>query len=103
VGCHRMQKEGGGKGVIGISCATAEFDRRSDTFMRQRLCSGYGRAIDLHIVSIAGWTATVVLGGDIQKASAGFLDWWIALFKLLLSESVVFSLPFCFGLFFSAM
>ena len=39
--------------------------------MRERLCSGYGRAIDLHIVSIAGWTATVVLGGDIQKSVGG--------------------------------
>ncbi len=76
--------------------------------MRERLCSGYGRAIDLHIVSIAGWTATVVLGGDIQKASVGFLDWWIALFMLLFSESAVVSFSFflyVFGFFgfFAAM
>ena len=62
--------------------------------MRERSCSGYGRAIDLHFVSIAGWTATVVLGGDIQKASVGFLDWWIALFMLIFSPSFVCSFFF---------
>ncbi len=61
--------------------------------MRERLCSGYGESIDLHVVSIAGWTATVVLGGDIQKASVGFPDWWIALFMFLFSLSIKCSLP----------
>ena len=71
--------------------------------MRERLCSGYGRGIDLHVVSIAGWTATVVLGGDIQKALVGFLDWWIALFMFLFSLSVVRSFPSSLASFFLAV
>lgn len=98
-----MQKEGGGKGVIGISCATAEFDRRSDTFMRQRLCSGYGRAIDLHIVSIAGWTATVVLGGDIQKSVGGVFRLVDCVVQASLVRVGCVQSFLLLGLFFSAM
>ena len=57
-----MQKERGSEIVIGFPCAAAEFDRWSDLFMRERLRSGYGKGIDVHIVSIAGWTARAVLG-----------------------------------------
>ena len=60
--------------------------------MRQRLCSGYGRGIDLHIVSIAGWTATVVLGGDIQKSVGVVSRLADRAFELLFSASVALSL-----------
>ena len=45
------------------------YSHGSDILMRTRLsmCSGYGWVIDLHFVSIAGWSATVVLVGGMSQ------------------------------------